>query len=320
MTFINWNSLRNPVFQHENWSVKDACMAYEDGFFFLSFSAFYRDRVRTRSHLAAVTTKDWKHFSKPLFNMRGKGDGWTGLCSPNITKIGDLWYLTFNSWGNRHKNRRTNDLFYMTSRDLMHWSDRKQIARNLTEDIRTIDIAIAYENNKFYAIWKDRDHKRVKKTDRARIATCESLDGDFKYINNGYMKFYDRTGNEPKQTHENFEFIKIDGTWYLLTTDYRPHRPHLYKIGGDGYGAHDTDWLRWEEGYEIKIKEQSFNTHHLSNAAFLADWREYDGYFYLIYAGNTEGRSHARRGDNKLGLARSKSLENFMVLATGHTK
>lgn len=313
MTFIDWNSLQNPVYQYKNWSVKDACIAYEDGKFVLFFSAFYRHHWRTRSHLVAVTTKDWKTFSKPIFNLLGRYEGWTGLCSPNIGKINGLWYMTFNSWGTRHKNGRTNELFYKTSHDLINWSEKKQIAENLTRDIRTIDIAITFENDKFYAIWKDRDYKRGRKTDRARIATCSDLDGNFKYINDGYMTFYDKNGDQPNRTHENFEFIKIKGVWYLLSTDYRPHLATLYKISGDGSGNNDEDWRVWKDGYEFDIEEESFNTQHRSNAAFLADWTEYDGYYYLIYAGNTENRSHARRGNNKLGLSRSKDLINFVV-------
>ncbi|MEM6379149.1 MAG: hypothetical protein AAF705_13115, partial [Bacteroidota bacterium] len=40
---IDWGKLSNPIFSMEDWSVKDACMIYneEDAHFYLFFSAFY---------------------------------------------------------------------------------------------------------------------------------------------------------------------------------------------------------------------------------------------------------------------------------------
>jgi len=42
-----------------------------------------------------------------------------------------------------------------------------------------------------------------------------------------------------------------------------------------------------------------------------ARMRQYDGYYYLIYAGRTEGQAFARRGWNQLGLARSSDLMHW---------
>jgi hypothetical protein len=58
---------------------------------------------------------------------------------------------------------------------------------------------------------------------------------------------------------------------------------------------------------------ENFNTDNVANACFRADWREYDGHFYMIYCGRTEGKSHLGRGNNKLGLARSKELINWQA-------
>ena len=85
----------------------------------------------------------------------------------------------------------------------------------------------------------------------------------------------------------------------------------IYKMAGPG--NNDDDWLHWINGAPINIQVQSFNTNHTANCPFVADWREHDGHFYIIYAGRTEGLSHARRGNNKLGLARSKNLINWEV-------
>ncbi len=311
MTFIPWNSLENPVYGLEYASVKDACMIYYNDTFYLYFSAFYEDRGRIRSHVLSVKTNDWQSFSKPFLCLDGQEDGWTGLCSPNISQYGDRLYLTFNSWGDKHPNGRTNNLFYITSDDGVTWTEMRQVAPNLTEEIRAIDLALAESKNKYYVVWKDRHKTWLWRKDRPRIAVASDLDSDFSYINDGIMKFFLRGGEESKKTHENFQFLQIDGIWHLITTDYVPHRTFLYRISGAGSGENDTDWLKWVDGHELVVPSESFNTRHRSNAGFLADWRVYDGYFYLLYAGNTEGRSYARRGDNTLGLARSKDLDAF---------
>ncbi len=45
----------------------------------------------------------------------------------------------------------------------------------------------------------------------------------------------------------------------------------------------------WVDGIEILVPQvYNFNSFDLDNAGFIADWTNYDGYYYLIYAGNTE--------------------------------
>ena len=310
---MDWNNLRNPVYQKKKWSTKDACMEYLDGTFYLFFSAFYQDRWKERSHVVGVKTEDWKHFSKPIIHLDGRENGWTGMCSPNISLIEGKYYLTFNSWGDRHPNKRKNQLFCMVSTNLEDWGEPYQVAKDLTEGMRAIDIAITKENGKFYVIWKADFKYKGKKVRKARISCGSSLIDGLDYIGDSVPTFLLENGKESTRIQENFEFIKIDGQWYLLSLDYRPHEPFLYKLSGDG--SEDGDWLKWVDGRKLEIPMQSFNTDHVSNAPYLADWREYDGYFYLLYAGRTEGRSHKRRGNNKLGLARSKDLYNWEPLS-----
>ncbi len=51
----------------------------------------------------------------------------------------------------------------------------------------------------------------------------------------------------------------------------------------------------------------------IANAAAVYDWRKYDGYYYLIYAGRNEGQTYAKRGWNQIALARSKDLIHWSV-------
>ncbi len=75
-----------------------------------------------------------------------------------------------------------------------------------------------------------------------------------------------------------------------------------------GDGAKDEDWLEWVNGRELKVPKERFNIHSHANAAFLVDWTAYDGYYYLLYAGNKQGYTHSGRGRNRIGFARSKNL------------
>ncbi|NMC07862.1 MAG: glycoside hydrolase family 43 protein [Candidatus Lokiarchaeota archaeon] len=304
--FIDWASLRNPLYSHLGWSVKDACMEWKDGVFYIFTSAFYRDRGRERSHVVGITTSDWKHFSKPFLHVDGRDGGWTGMCSPNITRVDDAWYLTFNSWGNDHPNGNRNQLFCMKSADLKAWTPPVQVGENLTREIRCIDIAITHTNGKFYVMWKDESVFKPRKQYKTRIATCTSLEGPWAFIGDGYPRFFLRGGGESPLVHENYQFIKIDGKQRLLSLDYSPHHPVLYEIGGDP--ARDESWSTWVDGHDLAIQRERFNTVHVANAPFIADWRRHDGHFYMLYAGRTHGLTHAGRGNNKLALSRSPDL------------
>jgi hypothetical protein len=309
--FINWSGLKNPVYSHFGWSVKDACMAYREGIFYLFFSAFYRDRGRERSHVVGVTTRDWFIFSKPFLHIDGREQGWTGMCSPDIALIDGIYYLTFNSWGEEHPNGQKNQLFYISSPDLIQWSDYHQIGKNLTENIRCIDISIAKHNGAFYIMWKDESIRVPRKKYMPRIAKASALESDWWFIGDGYPHYFLSTGLESRFVHENYQFLRIDSKQYLLSLDYAPHHPVLYEIGGNPNV--DESWLRWVNGKDLVVPKERFNRAQRSNAPFLADWRGFDGYFYMLYAGRTHALTHAGRGNNKLGLARSPDLTDWAV-------
>lgn len=286
----DWQNLKNPVYSHPDWSVKDACMMHHEGYFYLYFSAFFYDSGRERSHVVSVRTKDFKTFSEPLFIWSGIEQGWIGLCSPDIRKIKDTWVLTFNSWGD--KDGQPNQLFYATTKDLTRWGGMKPLAKNITEGIRAIDAAIIPFNNKMYLVWK-----RVQEP---LIAVGDSLnDVNWKIL-----------GRPVKPWFENGQFFELDGKVHMMVTD-GSHLPSITKMIASG--EKDDDWLKWEDLRLINLPVEEFNTNEAANAGSILDCRKLDGYFYVLYAGRTEGISHNRRGDNKLALARSKDLINWEI-------
>jgi hypothetical protein len=102
----------------------------------------------------------------------------------------------------------------------------------------------------------------------------------------------------------------------MLTTDYLHNRqfpgkydvqaPYLYALER---GSH---WLTWTRGYTFDLPHEKFNAESIANAAALYDWRKYDGYYYLIYAGRSEGQAYAKRGWNQIALARSKGSDSLV--------
>jgi hypothetical protein len=304
--FIDWQGLSNPVLFYPDWSIKDAAMAYRRGTFYVFFSAFYAERGQVKSHVVEVSTRNFKHYSPPIFNFDGEDDGWIGMCSPDVQRLRGRYVMTFNSWGD--KPGKPNELFYRTSADLVHWSGRHTLALNLVVNARVIDAALAAADGGYYLMWKE----GTKGNMRPRLAFAKSLDAPFVYVGDGFPSLVLADGKDDGMTHENYEFAHADGKWYLLTTDYLPQSEYLYTL------EPGSRWLKWSQGYRLGTPLEKFNTADRDNASAFYDWRLFDGYYYLIYAGNTEGESYSGRGWNRLGLARSKDLIHWS--AAGKTQ
>jgi hypothetical protein len=316
--FIDWASLRNPVLSYPDWSVKDTAMAFRNGTFYVFFSAFYLDRGQVRSHVVEVSTPDFKHFSDPIFNFDGEEDGWIGMCSPDVQFLYGKYVMTFNSWGD--KPGTPGQLFYMSSDDLVHWSPRKTLGQNLTQvgNQRPIDATLAEADGGYYLVYKE---STPGIHSRPRIAFSTSLDAPFHYVGDGIVALLMKDGKDDGFFHENFEFFHTNGQWYLLATDYFHNQPNPIKYDVQApylyaleRGSH---WLKWNRGYTFDLPQEKFNMESIANAAAVYDWRKYDGYYYLIYAGRNDGLTYAHRGWNQIGLARSKDLIHWIVPGQG---
>ena len=285
---IPWNKLKNPIYQHEGWSVKDATFAYNeaDQHFYLFFSAFYFDEGKERSHVVGVKTKDFITYSEPIINWSGMEEGWTGMCSPNITLDKDRLYITYNSWGD--KPGKPNQLFYAVSDNLIHWKKHLPLASPITKEVRAIDAAIYPYEDSIMLIWK--------KKQTPQISMAKGYNSQ-KWNNHGSLNI---------GWIENGQFIEIDGKLHLVGT-VKKHLQKIFEL------KHPDSLTQWIEKTEITVPEESFNTDERVNAGFLFDNTKVDGYYYYIYAGRTESMSHAGRGDNKLGLARSKDLIEWSI-------
>ncbi|MFL5785548.1 MAG: hypothetical protein ACJ76H_13110 [Bacteriovoracaceae bacterium] len=287
--FVDWARLKNPVYQHEAWSVKDATMIYreETGEFYVFFSAFFESRGKIASHISGVKTKDFVTFSEPLFVWSGEEIGYKGLAAPEVMRDGDRFVMSYNSWGD--KLLKPNHLFYATSPDLEHWEKHQPLAGNISRWQRLIDATLAKRNNQYVLVYKT-----GKLFQKSQIAVATDLKGPWKTL-----------GRPIKDWMENGELIGLDGVLHLLMTG-KGHLPYLSRLNS-------SDYLSWGPLTRLDVPRETFNTFDLANAAHLKDWRKYDGYFYLIYAGTTEGDSYLGRGDNRLGIARSTDLIHWEV-------
>ena len=271
----------NPVYPAagSGWSVKDASVVYKDGLYYIFASAFFEDAGRERTHLIGVSTPDFKTFSEPLFCVSGLEEGYIGLASPNITQHDGTYYMTYNSWGD--KEGEPNQLFYATSTDLIHWSFGKPLARSLTQGRRSIDAAVCFTGDGVLLVYKDNQ--------TMCFATADDIDAqDWTPVPSKVSAWY-----------ENYCFAAEGGQLYMMATN-RLHLPVILAMQNGDYGD-------WKVVKRLLPPEQGFNTNERANASSVT-WVPEQGRWLMIYAGRTEGVSHAGRGNNRLALAQSATL------------
>lgn len=342
---IDWHRLRNPVLSVPDWSLKDACMVQAGGRYHIFTSAFDQDR----STVVHYITTDWRSFAPGPLRLIGPELGAVGICSPNLWWHAGRWYLQVNTWGQPPPVQ--NQLYYLVSDDLATWSAPRPLAPALTRGARCIDLALAQVGPFWVAGWKDGNHPR--------FAVAEDLDGEWRAVDGGRGRLRrraDQPSGGPDLVHENFQIFRLDHGWHLLSTDYEPHEPWLYTLAGDP--ARPASWAEWEDGVPLVLPAEDFNSFPadripvlraagftrpihpcpgapgrvaivdgFANAPYLADWRDHDGFLYLLYAGKNEidcDRYRGRlaggirregwpRGWNRLALARSRDGRRWQV-------
>ncbi len=124
------------------------------------------------------------------------------------------------------------------------------------------------------------------------------------------------------QFAENQQFLMIDGVWRVLATGRHPegpqcdspiytcnHAPFLFTVRGAA--ASLGDWIYWDEKTWLEVATEDWNTEMHANSAYLADWRHFDGWFYLFYAGSNDSDTFSGRGHGKIGVSRSRDLHTW---------
>jgi hypothetical protein len=282
-----WEKIRNPILEHDFWSLKDPCVAYHEGVFHLFCSVFSPGNRLQTLH---VTTKDFVSFSHPIF-LWGEGDNGRG--SPDLTSIDNMWYLTYQSFDPRPGHDRTNTkCYYAQSPDLINWDIKDiEIARNLNVGQRAIDPTIAKWNNRYFCSFKQ--------WQTPMLATSERLDNPDGWELLGKL--------DAPQSTENGQFIRIDGIWRLIMESKDGIRE--YQLEGNEDVT--TGWASWKHAQMIRFPTQKgFNEIQNGGAGYIADWREHDGHFYAFYHVKYDPDARMNMG-HYLGIARSVDLVNW---------
>lgn len=303
---LDWANLRNPVFTLPNAMVKDQVVVYHAGRFYL-FASIRENSASPTGAQPFFRTSDFHTYES--FSYEGSTD------SPDIMRYGTQWFLVFQDqhpsrcWLAKILKRLVGyrRLYGMASQDLMHWADKRELLRVIQPLSRHIDGAVAVDNGYVYLGYK-------------RWQTF--------YITRSPRPVWEGRFVKPMQASadgewaENFQFLRIDGQWRMLATGRDPqkanqggytasHEPFLYTRVGHGEGL--EAWARWTHRRQLMVPREAWNGVMHANSAYLCDWRDGDGYFYLFYAGAADSTSFEGRGHGKIGMARSRDLETWRV-------
>lgn len=288
---LSWTELGNPVLSYRDWCMKDACMGACGGWFYVFTSAFFEAGGRVRSHVAGFKTRDFDEWSEPLFVWDGRDAGWIGMCSPDLQHVDGKWVLTYNSWGDL--DGRPNALFYAVSEDLEHWDADRPLGTNVAAGARAIDASVACCDGRWYLTWK-REQRPV-------MAVANQMGSDQ----------WELLGEIDGPWQENAQLVKLDGQWRMVVqAKYRGGLSAMRTM--PGCGDDPQDWLHWDDGQALAIPREDFNTAQVCIGPYIVDLRERDGFYYCLYAGNTETESMAGRGNCRLALARSQDLKAWV--------
>ena len=294
---VPWDRLRNPVFSLPDEAVKDVAVRLVDGRWRLLFSDIREDPFRFRIGLASSPDLlSWSPVT--VWDQPQVG----GVASPDVTRDPNGTYVvTYNSHTRDVAGQPK--LYVRTSLDFGSWSAPRRLApsvRPLPAD-RLIDAALAHTRAGLFLGYN-------YQADRFEVAWSPSgsLDGPWR-----------RLGVADTGALENYQFLLIDGSWYVLGTTVPVHHELLYRLSGPP--DQPSSWLHWTLVRELSVPPEAWNhpPGEVANAAYLCDARPLDGHWYLFYAGSTELDRFGGRGYAKIGIARSTDLVHWEVPPTG---
>jgi len=307
---LNWAALTNPILSREDRMLKDQAVVYRNGYFYIFASQRFDDDDpqadgKKKMFYRTPDFTNYETFQDP--------DLPNGVGSPDVSYHDGVYYMVYqypvdNYVGDEDAFRR---LFLTTSTDLIDWTPPQELAPWLHRNDRTIDGALGFVNGYFFLGYKRGQMFYVSRS------LNKQLDGQW------LPGIYAAPGGLFDWA-ENYQFIKIDGVWHMVATskdellsegggnEYTAgHAPYIYQVSGNGETL--AEWSRWTNKRRLEVPQENWNQMMYANCGFLCDWREYDGYFYLFYAGANDSVSFQGRGHGKIGVARSRDLITWKV-------
>lgn len=244
-----------------------------------------------------MRTRDFKTYeylmSAPVFGM-----------APRFYRDAETWHVFFQLSAPDADRR----IYHASSATLTDWTTPKEAWAQVQPGKRHIDPAIAREGGRYYAGFKS---------------------GQQFYVMRSVGDALDFRWETPVKAHtdgwcEAYQFVKIDGQWHMMATGRAPqgfetggngytgsHEPYLYTMQGDGTEL--AHWAQWTNKRHIPLPFSDWNRVMHANSAYLCDWRDHDGWFYLFFAGANDDTLCRGRGHCKIGVARSRDLVRWYL-------
>ncbi|HSZ37429.1 MAG TPA: hypothetical protein VK773_10095 [Acidimicrobiales bacterium] len=292
-------------------------------------------------------TIDWTALRNPILSYPANG-----VKDQALQWSGGSWHILFSDMtATRAAPHVHFDVAVATSRDLLHWSAPRVIARNAASpDIvrdpegkfvvtyQTTSGALEYRISSSPALttWSRPyplahglagrmidgalaftgngvilGFKAGTTSQHFEIAWAPSLTGRFRIVGQPDIVVYG-------DTVENYEFLTMGGVWHLIATSNTLDQPFVFTIGAGDPSAPAT-WLRWSGGTQLIVPNEAFNSgtgisslsYEHANSAFLCVGP--GGENYLTYAGSTELTADGGWGHARIGIARSSDLIGWQV-------
>lgn len=288
---IPWDKMKNPVLASTHGAIKNQAVLFFQGWF------WFFPAVDTPDGRMYVRTRDFSVYEC------AEDLGYVGM-SPRFLYQDGQWHA-FSQLSAPDANRR---IYYSTSSDLMHWSKPVESWFNVQKGVRHIDVAVAWDHGRYHVGFKSDQQFHVMRSKSDKL--------DFQW-------------EEPIAVKsagwcEAYQFIKIEDQWRMVATARGPvgyktgtngytgdHEPYLFTMEGDGSKA--EHWSQWTDKTHIALPFSDWNTVMHANTAYLCDWREYDGWFYLFFSGANDSELCRRRGHCKIGVTRSRDLKKWYL-------
>ncbi len=288
---IDWIGLRNPVLASPYGAIKNQAVIYAEGWFWIF------PQLQIAQGKVCLRTRDFKTYGYYLPKQ-------TIGHAPRLLEHGGRWHALYQLFAKTAERR----IFHASSGDLREWTASIEAWPECQPGTRHIDAALAWESGHFYAGFKSVQQFYVTRS-RSEVLGANWED-PIKAESEGWCEAY--------------QFIKIDGRWRMVATARAPkgfktggnsytgsHEPFLYTMEGDG--SRLEHWAHWKNKTHIALPFTDWNQVMHANTGYLCDWRRYDGWFYLFFAGANDDKTNQGRGHGKIGMARSRDLMKWYL-------